>query len=157
VNVYDLPPVNATLNGLSAVFLLLGLFFIKKQQPKAHIACMLAALAASVAFLACYLVYHAHAKSIKFTHPGPARIVYLAILATHSLLAVVNLPMIIVTVTAAARKNFLKHRKWARWTFPIWLYVSVTGVIVYFMLYRWFPSDELKEREAARAQQTAPP
>ncbi|MFT4637076.1 MAG: putative membrane protein [Verrucomicrobiales bacterium] len=147
--VFDLPPINATLNAICTVLLVCGWICIKRDLKKAHIAFMITALITSVAFLSCYLTYHSmlhqHAgdASIRFTHQGAVRPVYFAILIPHVILAAVNLPMIILTVIPAIRRRFDKHRRIARWTLPIWLYVSVTGVLVYLMLYRWFPSDML--------------
>ncbi len=150
MTVYDLPPINATLNGISTLFILLGLVFIFRRQQRAHIACMTVALVSSAAFLACYLAYHAAIRghSVRFTHEGAVKYVYYFILLTHVVLAVVNLPMILITVMAAVRGQFDKHRRWARRTAPIWLYVSVTGVLVYLMVYRWYPSADLAARAA---------
>ncbi len=148
--VFDLPPANATLNGISTFLLAMGWICIRRDQKKAHIAFMITALVVSVAFLSCYLTYHtmlhryAGDASIRFTHEGAVRPVYFAILISHVILAAVNLPMIILTVIPAFRRRFDKHRRLARWTLPIWLYVSVTGVLVYLMLYRWFPSSMLE-------------
>jgi putative membrane protein len=146
MSLYDLPAVNATLNGLTTILLLAGWFFIRRGQRSAHIRCMVSALVTSAVFLACYLFYHFHAGSVKFTHPGIVRTLYLSILLTHTVLAVVNLPLIIATVIPAVRQRFDKHRRLARWTLPIWLYVSVTGVIVYVMLYQLYPPQEVLQR-----------
>ena len=139
----NLPPVNAGLNSLSAIFLLAGFIFIRRGNKRAHVACMVSALVTSAVFLACYLTYHylkeGHVTRFPEEYPV-ARIVYLVILGTHTVLAMVNLPMIVLTVIPALRKRFDRHRRMARWTWPIWMYVSVTGVIVYFMLYQWFPA-----------------
>lgn len=149
--VFELPALNAILNTLSTVFIVLGWWFIRHGQQKRHIVSMITALMTSAAFLSCYLVYHyslhryAGGASIRFTHPGPVKMFYLAILLTHVLLAIVNLPMIICTVIPAVRQRFDKHRRIARWTLPIWLYVSVTGVVVYIMLYHLFPSAYLTQ------------
>ena len=148
--VFDLPSTNATLNATCTVLLIAGWICIKRDLKKAHIGCMVTALLVSVAFLACYLTYHtmlqryAGNASIRFTHQGGIRPVYFAILLTHVILAAVNLPMIILTVIPALRRRFDKHKRIARWTLPVWLYVSITGVLVYLMLYQWFPSDMLK-------------
>mgnify|MGYP003676978362 CR=1 FL=1 len=147
--VFDLPPINASLNAICTVLLVGGWISIIRDRKKAHIAFMISALVISVAFLSCYLTYHSMLQryagdaSIRFTHQGAVRPVYFTILITHVILAAVNLPMIILTVIPAIRRRFDKHRRIARWTLPIWLYVSVTGVIVYLMLYRWFPSEML--------------
>ena len=139
----NLPPVNAGLNSLSAVLLLCGYVMIRRGNRRAHAACMISALVTSAVFLACYLTYHylkeGHVTRFPTEYPV-ARIVYFVILGTHSVLAVVNLPMVVLTVIPAVRGNFERHRRMARWTWPIWMYVSVTGVIVYFMLYQWFPA-----------------
>jgi putative membrane protein len=141
----DLPLVNAFLNGTTTLFLLAGFIFIKQGRINTHRACMVTALITSSAFLTSYLIYHLgfHLQT-PFTHPGPVRVIYLTMLASHVLLAIVNLPMILTTVTFAIKGNFERHKKWARWTWPVWMYVSVTGVLVYLMLYVWFPSDALK-------------
>ncbi len=137
----SLPPVNAALNSVSAVLLLAGYLFIRRGRKREHILCMLSALVTSALFLCCYLTYHylkeGHVTRFPAEYPV-ARVVYLVILGTHTVLAVVNLPMIVLTVIPAARERFDRHRRIARWTWPIWMYVSVTGVIVYFMLYQWF-------------------
>ena len=148
--VFDLPPINATLNALSTLLLIGGWISIKSGKKGAHIGFMITALVVSAAFLACYLTYlfslqrYAGSASIRFTYPGPIKVVYFTILLTHIVLAILNLPMIILTVIPAARRRFDKHKRIARWTLPIWLYVSVTGVIVYLMVYQWFPSDILQ-------------
>ena len=138
--VFDLPATNALLNAICTVLLLAGWICIKRDFKKAHMGCMISALLVSTAFLTCYLVYHAMLQhhvgngSIRFTHQGAIRAVYFFILITHVILAAVNLPMIIFTVIPTVRRRFDKHKRIARWTLPIWLYVSITGVIVYFML-----------------------
>lgn len=152
----DLPGINATLNAVSTVLLVSGWWCIRSGRKPAHVACMVTALATSAVFLACYLTYHAWlhetlgVRGIRFTHEGLVRPVYYAILVTHVFGAVVNLPMIILTVVPAVRRRFDRHRRIARWTLPVWLYVSVTGVVVYLMLYRWFPSEMLPLLDAAR-------
>jgi len=143
VSVNDLPAVNASLNSLSTLLLLAGWWFIKHERKAQHIACMVSALAVSAAFLTCYLIYHYHVGSVKFTAQGLVRPVYFFILITHVILAVVIVPLVALTVVPALRARFDRHRKWARVTLPLWLYVSVTGVIVYLMLYVWFPSASL--------------
>lgn len=148
MTVYDLPPINASLNTASTIFIALGWWFIRRDLKKQHIACMVSALLTSTIFLGCYLYYHFHVVSVKFTHTGIVRPIYYAILLTHVLLAMAALPLVIVTVVPALRATFDKHRRLGRITMPIWLYVSVTGVIVYFMLYQWFPADEVRKRRA---------
>ena len=141
MNVQDLPPINASLNALSTVFILLGLWFIKVERKVAHTVCMVAALTTSAAVLTCYLTYH-YLKAghvTRFTTPGWPKTLYFFILGTHTPLAVIVLPFILLAVMRALQARWEGHRKWARIAAPIWLYVSVTGVLVYFMLYVWFP------------------
>jgi uncharacterized membrane protein YozB (DUF420 family) len=135
VTVYDLPAVNATLNGVAAALLLFGYREIRKGRMGRHRAAMIAACAASTLFLISYLTYHAHAGSRAFAGQGPVRILYFAILISHVVLAAAILPLALVTLTRALRSQFDRHATLARWTLPIWLYVSVTGVVVYIMLY----------------------
>ena len=145
MHVSDLPIVNAGLNGLSTVFILAGIGFIKNDRKQAHIVSMLSALVTSTAFLACYVTYHflKHGVVTRFTHPGWPKPLYYCILFTHVPLAVLTLPLVFMTIIPAFRAIYDKHRRIAKWTFPIWLYVSVTGVLVYMMLYVWFPPSEL--------------
>ncbi len=142
----SLPPINAVLNSLSAILLVTGVILIKSGKKEAHKKAMVGALISSTLFLACYLVYHYNAGHTEFPKEYPtARKIYLAILLPHIVLAVVNLPFIILLVVAAFRGNFAKHKKLARITFPSWLFVSVTGVIIYLMIYQWFlPSADPK-------------
>lgn len=130
-----LPHLNAALNAASGLLLLAGLYFISRGAVRAHRACMLSALAVSGLFLVSYVVYHAQYGSVKFTGQGLARPVYFFILITHVVLAVTIVPLVFVTARRALRADFARHRKIARWTYPLWLYVSVTGVVVYYMLY----------------------
>jgi putative membrane protein len=155
MNVFDLPPVNATLNGLSTCFIAAGWSAIRRHRKRVHVACMITALVCSTVFLACYLTYHfglinaVGEGSVKFTAGGWVRPVYYVILLTHLLLAFTILPLVTITVIPALRSRFDRQRRFGRFTMPIWLYVSITGVIVYFMLYQWYPSthfDELKKR-----------
>jgi uncharacterized membrane protein YozB (DUF420 family) len=136
VSYADLPAVNATLNGLSAILLLIGYALIRRGRWRQHRAVMLAALTTSSLFLVSYLVYHAHIGSKHFPGTGTVRTVYLTILLTHTVLAAAVLPLVLVTLSRALSARFDRHRAIARITLPIWLYVSVTGVIVYWMLYR---------------------
>jgi uncharacterized membrane protein YozB (DUF420 family) len=136
MSIADLPAVNATLNGLSALFLLTGYIFIKRGNQAAHKRAMLAALGTSTVFLACYLIYHWNIGSRPFPGQGTARLVYLTILLTHIVLAITILPLALVTTFRGLRSEFGRHVRIARWTFPIWLYVSVTGVVIYVMLYQ---------------------
>ena len=140
MTIHDLPAVNATLNGLSAVFLGLGYVFIKRGQKIAHRNCMIAAFCTSVVFLACYPTYHAMVKTVThFVDPAWFKPIYLTILLTHTILAVVIVPLILVTLWRARQQQFDAHKKIARWTWPLWLYVSVTGVVIYVLLYQIFP------------------
>jgi len=132
------PVIDASLNGTSAVLLLVGRRFIKHGQMAAHRPVMIAALVSSSLFLASYLYYHWHVGSVHFQGQGWVRPVYFGILITHTILAAVIVPMIIITLSRALRLRFDKHQAIARWTFPLWLYVSVTGVVIYFMLYKLF-------------------
>jgi putative membrane protein len=136
ISVHDLPAVNATLNASASVLLVWGYTLIRRRRKQAHKRVMLAAFATSCAFLVCYLVYHAQVGSVRFQHPGAIRAVYLTILATHTVLAAAVPPLAIITLSRALSARFDKHRAIARWTLPIWLYVSVTGVVVYVMLYK---------------------
>jgi len=138
MQVTDLPAINATLNGIAGVLLLIGYVFIRRGQYTKHRACMLAAFTTSALFLVSYLVYHAQVGSRPFTGQGPVRIVYFTILITHVVLAAVILPMALMTLSRGLKGRLDRHVPIARWTLPIWLYVSVTGVIVYLMLYQWY-------------------
>jgi uncharacterized membrane protein YozB (DUF420 family) len=135
MTVNDLPTLNAVLNATAAGLLVLGWLQIRKGRVAAHRAAMLGALAVSAAFLTSYVVYHAHAGSRPFQGTGPIRAVYFTILITHVVLAAAIVPMVIVTLARALRERFDRHARLARWTLPLWLYVSVTGVLVYLMLY----------------------
>ena len=132
------PAINATLNGASAVLIVTGRGLIKRGRVAAHRACMIAAVVASCLFLVCYLYYHAHAGVIHFQGQGLIRPVYFSILITHMILAAVVVPLVIITLARAWRGRFDRHRAIARWTYPVWLYVSITGVVVYFLLYRLY-------------------
>ncbi len=134
----DLPLVNAILNTTSSVFLLTGYYFIRQKRKVQHKKMMIAAMVTSSLFLLSYLVYHYEVGSVKFTGQGTARTIYFAVLLSHTILAVAVPPLAIITLVRALRERFDKHRRIARWTLPIWLYVSVTGVIVYVMLYRLY-------------------
>ena len=136
MTVHDLPAVNATLNGIAGVLLLAGYGCVKTGRQQAHRAFMIAAFGASALFLASYLIYHAQVGSVAFTRTGGVRPLYFTLLISHIVLAVVVLPMILMTMARGLKGRFTQHRAIARWTFPIWLYVSVTGVIVYVLLYQ---------------------
>ena len=136
----SLPTVNAILNTTCAVLLVCGFLFIRRRRVKAHRACMVAAFLTSIAFLACYLYYHYEVGSVRFQGQGWIRPVYFAILISHTVLAVAIVPMVLVTLVRALRERFDAHKRIARWTLPLWLYVSVTGVVVYLLLYHLYPS-----------------
>jgi putative membrane protein len=155
----DLPALNACLNGASTIFLALGYYFIKRGRQIPHRNCMIGALATSALFLTSYLVYHYHAGRTVFVEPRWFRPIYLTLLLTHTVLAVAIVPLVLMTVIRAYRANAVSplpfggegvspsqirapwqpHRRMARWTLPIWLYVSITGVLIYFLLYQIFP------------------
>ncbi len=139
MTVADLPGVNATLNATAAFFLAAGWWAIRRRRVRAHVGFMIAALACSVAFLSCYVYYHAHVGSVRFPPLGWIRTAYLMLLATHVVLAAAIVPLAIVTVLRAARGRFERHRRIARVTLPLWLYVSASGVGVYWMLYHLAP------------------
>ena len=132
----DLPTLNAFLNAASAALLVTGWLLIRSGRREAHQRAMTAAFVASVLFLVSYLTYHAFVGSVRFPGTGTARTVYLAILLSHTLLAAAAGPLALTVFVLARRGRFETHRRFARWTFPLWLYVSVTGVVVYLMLYR---------------------
>lgn len=139
ISTSQLPALNATLNGTSAIFLALGYYFIRQKRVDAHRACMMVAVVVSVIFLVSYVTYHLQIGSKHFPGQGLARPVYFTILFTHTVLAmVVALYLAPVTLIRALRARFDQHRRIARWTLPIWFYVSVTGVVIYFMLYHWY-------------------
>ena len=135
MSISDLPHLNATLNAISAVFLLTGYVLIRSGRIDAHRRAMVGALTASALFLVSYVVYHAQAGSRPFPGTGAIRVVYFAVLIPHVLLAAAILPLAIVTLRRGLRRDDARHRRIARWTLPLWLFVSVTGVIVYLMLY----------------------
>jgi len=134
-----LPKINACLNGLSAVFLTMGFIFIKRKKISAHRTCMTGAFVVSTLFLASYLYYHFHAGATRFMGQGWVRPVYFSILISHTILAVVVVPLILTTLAFAIRGQFDRHARLARWTWPIWMYVSLTGILVYVILYHLFP------------------
>jgi len=140
MTVQDLPALNATLNGLSGLLLLAGWISIRRGHRIAHRNCMAAALVTSTVFLASYLTYHYLSHTVtRFVEPAWFRPFYLTILLTHTVLAVVILPLIALTVYRAVRQQFEKHKRIARWTWPLWMYVSATGVVIYLLLYQVFP------------------
>jgi uncharacterized membrane protein YozB (DUF420 family) len=135
-----LPHVNACLNGTSAILLFTGYSFIRSRNVAAHRACQIGALCVSLLFLASYLTYHYYHGSTRFQGTGIVRPIYLTILFTHTILAIVIVPLVALTFYRAFRNDFTRHRRIARITLPLWLYVSITGVIVYLMLYQIYPS-----------------
>ncbi len=135
LKLHDLPTLNAILNSISAVLIVIGYFLIRARRIQAHRRIMLAAFTTSTLFLISYLIYHAQVGSVHFQKTGAIRWVYFTILLTHTILAVAVAPMVVVTLFRGLKGRFEAHRKLARITFPIWLYVSVTGVVVYAMLY----------------------
>ena len=157
MNLSDLPAVNACFNGASTILLTLGYIFIKRGRQNAHRNCMVGALITSTLFLAGYLYYHYNAGSTRFENPQWFRPIYLVILLTHTILAMAIVPMVLITVLHALRNNWESHKKIARWTWPIWIYVSITGVVIYLLLYQIFPQAptnhgnlEAERREIAR-------
>ena len=141
----DLPAVNACLNGSSGVLLSAGYYFIRRKNKAAHRNCMVAAFVTSTLFLACYLTYHGylayhlHRGPTVFKNPGWFRPIYLGILLTHTVLAALIVPLALITLVRALRQRFESHKQIARWTWPCWMYVSVTGVLIYLLLYQIFP------------------
>lgn len=145
MSVSDLPAVNASLNAISAALLAAGFFFIRRKSIQRHKICMLSAFGVSALFLVCYVTYHALHGSTRFTHTGPVRYVYYSILITHVILAVLIVPLVLVTLVRALRGRIEQHRRMARWTWPLWMYVSVTGVVIYLMLYQMFPEKGVRK------------
>jgi uncharacterized membrane protein YozB (DUF420 family) len=131
----EFPAINACLNGASAIFLFIGFVFIRNRRILQHKICMLSAFTCSIVFLGCYLYFHFHAGLIRFGGQGWIRPVYFTLLISHTILAVTIVPLALITLSYALREKFGSHMKIARWTFPLWLYVSVTGVIIYWLLY----------------------
>ena len=134
----EFPAIDATLNATSALLLTLGYFFIRRKKIQAHKVCMLSAFTASSLFLGCYIWYHAHHGVTRFARQGAVRDLYRALLGSHTILAVVIVPLILATLYRAWRGRFERHNKIARWTLPLWFYVSVTGVVFYWMLYHLY-------------------
>src|SRR5712692_11191491 len=139
ITLSEFPAIDATLNATSALLLSLGYFFIRRKKIQAHKACMLSAFAASSLFLVCYIWYHAHHGVTRFPRQGALRDLYLALLGSHTILAVVIVPLVLTTLHRAWRGWFERHKEIARWTLPLCFYVSVTGVVVYWMLYHLYP------------------
>jgi putative membrane protein len=135
-----LPTLNAMLNATSGILIVVGFIMIRRRNVAAHRACMIGAVATSIIFLISYLIYHYHAGATRFAGTGLSRPFYFFVLTTHTVLAATIVPFVVVTLRRALKGEFARHLKVARWTFPMWVYVSVTGVIVYFMLYHIYPS-----------------
>jgi putative membrane protein len=140
ISVGDLPALNATLNGTSALLLVAGYIAIRRRRRSIHRALMLSAVGTSILFLASYLYYHYQAGTTRFSGEGLARLTYFVVLTSHTILAMLIVPLVVITLYLAVRERFPRHRRIARWTFPLWLYVSVTGIVVYAMLYHLFPT-----------------
>jgi putative membrane protein len=136
MTLHDLPAVNATLNALSGILLIMGFVSIRARRIKWHRLCMIAAFVTSSIFLVCYVIYHAQVGSVRFTRQGFVRPLYFSILITHVTLAATVVPLAVITLLRGLRAQYPRHRAIARWTFPVWLYVSVTGVLVYVLLYQ---------------------
>ena len=140
MTIQDLPIINACLNALATLFLSLGYFFVRKGNKTAHKKCMISALLTSAVFLTCYLIYHFNTEVVtRFVNPSWFRPIYLVILITHVILAVVILPLIFMTFSRALKARYELHKKIAKWTWPLWMYVSITGVLIYLLLYQIFP------------------
>ena len=143
MTISDLPAINASFNLVSTLFIASGWYLIRRGAWRRHMACMIVAVISSVFFLAGYIVYHVHVGEKSSGYTGWIAAIYFPILASHVLLAFVTLPLVILTLIPVFRRRWDRHRRIARWTIPIWLYVSVTGVFVYLMLYKWFPPSNL--------------
>lgn len=137
--IHHLPAVNAGLNAATFVLLTAGFVLIKRGRVAAHKACMLAAVVTAIVFLTSYVIYHVNVGATTFQHHGWIRWTYFAILISHTVLAVANVPMVIVTLRRAFGGRFEAHKRIARWTLKLWWYVSITGILVYFILYQWYP------------------
>jgi uncharacterized membrane protein YozB (DUF420 family) len=162
ISIEQLPTVNATLNALAAVLLVTGWAQIKAGRERAHKVTMLSAFAVSIAFLTCYLIYHYHKLSVKFEGPPSVRPVYYTILISHVILAATVPFLASTTIYLGLRDRRARHRRLARWTFPIWLYVSITGVVIYAMLYHIYPAptgktiiEDVRENSPAAVRQDA--
>jgi putative membrane protein len=158
MSLHDLPALNATLNAICSVLLVVALIFIKRGNRVAHQRCMIAALITSAIFLTSYLTYHIMVKTVtKFVEPAYFRPYYLTFLFSHLILAIAILPLIAITFTRALRERFDAHRKIARWTWPLWMYVSVTGVLIYLLLYQIFPQPKNNPQLPLTSTQTTSP
>jgi uncharacterized membrane protein YozB (DUF420 family) len=136
MSIHDLPAVNATLNATSAILLFIGYTLIRRKKIQQHKRVMISAFCVSIVFLVCYVVYHSQVGSVPFPGKGPLRTTYLSILFTHTVLAATVPVLAVVTLMRGLKGKFARHRAIARWTLPIWMYVNVTGVVVYLMLYK---------------------
>jgi putative membrane protein len=143
MTISDLPAINASFNLVSTLFIASGWYMIRRGAWRRHMACMITAVVSSTFFLVGYIVYHVHVGEKSSGYTGWIAAIYFPILASHVLLAFVTLPLVILTLVPVFRRRWDRHRRIARWTIPIWLYVSITGVIVYLMLYKWFPPPNL--------------
>jgi putative membrane protein len=145
MTISDLPAMNASLNFISTIFISCGWYLIRRGHWRRHVACMITAVFSSTLFLVGYVTYHVHVgeRSTHFTAQGIVRSLYFAMLISHILLAFVTVPLVVLTLIPVFRRRWDRHRRIARWTMPIWLYVSVTGVLVYLMVYKWFPPPNL--------------
>ncbi|PYL65321.1 MAG: DUF420 domain-containing protein [Verrucomicrobia bacterium] len=139
MTITDLPAINASLNFVSMIFISTGWYLIRRGAWRRHVACMITAVTSSTLFLVGYIVYHVHVGEKSSGYTGWIAVIYFPMLASHVLLAFVTLPLVILTLIPAFRRRWDRHRRIGRWTMPIWLYVSATGVLVYLMLYKWFP------------------
>jgi uncharacterized membrane protein YozB (DUF420 family) len=144
MKITDLPTINASLNFVSTIFISTGWYLIRRGAWRRHVACMITAVISSTFFLVGYIVYHVHVGEKSSGYSGWIAVIYFPMLASHVLLAFVTLPLVILTLIPAFRRRWDRHRRIGRWTMPIWLYVSVTGVLVYLMLYKWFPPLSLR-------------
>jgi uncharacterized membrane protein YozB (DUF420 family) len=151
MEVSDIPAINAVLNAIATVMMTAGFLFIKRKQVQRHRACMASAFLVSVIFLIGYVLHKilVHGVHTPFGGDGPMRTAYYIMLASHIVLAMVMGPLILMTLQLALRGDVERHRKWARWTFPIWYYVSVTGVLIYFFIYVWYPASATENRSRA--------
>jgi putative membrane protein len=143
MTISDLPGLNASFNLTSTIFISMGWYFVRRGAWQRHMVCMIVALISSTFFLAGYIFYHAHVGEKSSGYTGWVAAIYFPILISHILLAFVTLPLVILTLIPVFRRRWDRHRRIARWTMPIWLYVSVTGVLVYLVLYKWFPPPNL--------------
>jgi uncharacterized membrane protein YozB (DUF420 family) len=153
MEVSDIPAINASLNAVATILMTAGLFFVRRKQVGRHRACMVSALIVSIIFLISYVLHKAlvHGVHTPFGGDGPMRTIYYIMLVSHIVLAMVMGPLILRTFQLARRRDIDRHRKWARWTFPIWYYVSVTGVLIYFFIYVWYPGTPTSEAFSEQA------